>query len=91
MDSVKTKYVNHTTEYINTNIHKTTTNRTKYMRQLWNKVSIKCIVNVCFLADRVKHRKTFINAAEVDNAKFGNEAHFMSFAVIVASMREFPY
>ena len=30
-------------------------------------------------------RKTFINATGVDSAKFGNEAHFMSFAVVVAS------
>jgi hypothetical protein len=29
--------------------------------------------------------KTFINAIGVDGAKFGNEAHFMSLAVIVAS------
>ena len=35
MDLVKTKYkqkyINRTTEYINTNIHKTTANTTKYM------------------------------------------------------------
>ena len=29
--------------------------------------------------------KTFINAIGVDSAKFGNEAHFMSFAAIIAS------
>jgi hypothetical protein len=52
MDLVKTKYkqknVNHITEYINTNIQNTTTNTTKYMKQVWNKVKIKSIVNVCF-------------------------------------------
>ena len=30
-------------------------------------------------------RKTFINAIGVDSAKFGNEAHFVSFAPIVAT------
>ena len=30
-------------------------------------------------------RKAFINANRVDSAKFGYEAHFMSFAAIVAS------
>ena len=29
--------------------------------------------------------KTFINAKRVDCAKFGNEAHFMSFAAIIAT------
>jgi hypothetical protein len=29
--------------------------------------------------------KTFINAIRVDSAKFGNEAHFVSFAAIVAT------
>ena len=29
--------------------------------------------------------RTFINAIWVDNAKFGNETHFVSFAAIVAS------
>jgi hypothetical protein len=37
----------HITEYINTNIQKATTNTTKYMKQLWNKVRIKRTVNVC--------------------------------------------
>ena len=27
----------------------------------------------------------FINAKKVDSAKFGNEAHFMSFAAIIAT------
>jgi hypothetical protein len=30
-------------------------------------------------------RKAFINARRVNSAKFGYEAHFMSFAAIVAS------
>jgi hypothetical protein len=30
-------------------------------------------------------RKTFFNVIGVDSAKFGNEAHFMSFAAIIAS------
>ena len=53
MDLIKTKYkinVNHITEYINTNIQKTTT---KYMKQVWNKVRIKRIVNVCFCQNYV--------------------------------------
>ena len=53
MDLVKTKYKQkkYVTEYFNTNIHKTTTNTTqymKYMKQVWNKVRIESTVNVCF-------------------------------------------
>jgi hypothetical protein len=33
----------------------------------------------------VNIRKTFINTIGVDSAKFGNEAHFTSFAVIIAA------
>ena len=29
--------------------------------------------------------ETFINAKRMDSAKFGNEAHFMSFAAIIAT------
>ena len=50
-NKVQTKNVNHITEYINTNIQKTTANTTKYMKymkQVWNKVRIKSIVHVCF-------------------------------------------
>jgi hypothetical protein len=56
MDLVKTKYkknVNHITEYINTNIQKTTTNTTKYMKQVCNKVRIKRTVNICFCQNYV--------------------------------------
>jgi hypothetical protein len=38
LDLVKTKNVNHITEYINTNIPKATANTTKYMKQVWNNV-----------------------------------------------------
>jgi hypothetical protein len=82
MDLVKTKYkkkVNHITQYINTNIHKTTTNTTKYMKQVWNKARIKRTVNICFF------KITCINTIGVDSAKFGNEAHFIYFVSIVAS------
>jgi hypothetical protein len=49
--------------------------------------------NVCFRqanTDRVKYRKTFINAIGMDSAKFGNEAYFVSFAAIVEGFF-FPY
>ena len=54
MDLVKTKYkknVNHITEYINTNIHKTTT---KYIKQVWNKVRIKRTYCQCLLLSKLR-------------------------------------
>jgi hypothetical protein len=55
----------------------------KIMKQVRNKVRIKSLNQT--LTDRVNIGKTFIIAIGVDSAKFGNEAHFVSFAEIVAT------
>jgi hypothetical protein len=59
------------------------------IKQVWHKVRIESIVNVCFL-DRKRQielniGKTFINAKGMDSAKFGKEMHFVSFAAVVAT------
>ena len=60
------------------------------MKQVWSKVRIKLKVLSMSAFDRqsqgvINIGKTFINAIGVDSAKFGNEAHFVSFAATVAT------